>query len=157
MEQIWAWAATVDWGAVTIDIAIPVLAILVPTFIALSLARAERERAEAVRIADVADRAERRAASADREEERRAAAAARQEERRERYRDRRREAAAGGDRGARPTYLDPPVRAGDAGVFADLRGHLGIYRAWVEPDEDHSGDWLALQHTRGMSVWRSAM
>ena len=47
----------------------PVVAILVPTFIALGLARAECERAEAVRRADAADR----------EEERRAAAAAREE------------------------------------------------------------------------------
>jgi|GEM_PF-2439381 len=158
MDQIWVWAGTVDWSAVTIDIAIPVLAILVPTFIALSLARAERARAEAVRRADLTDReVERRAATAARETERRAVAAAREAERRERYRDRRREAGAGVIVALAKLISIHPSDPAMQGELADLRGHLGVYRAWIEPDEDHSGDWLALQHTKGMSLWSSAM
>lgn len=157
VDQIWTWAGTVDWGAVAIDIGIPVAAILVPTFIAIGLAKSERERSEATRRADLADReGERRAARADREAERKAAAAAREDERHERYRERRREAGEGVIVTLAQLISIHPGGQSMQSVLGDLRGHIGVYRAWVEPG-DHSGDWLGLQHGKGMRLWLAAM
>jgi len=41
----WGWAGAVDWGALAIDVLIPVAAILIPTVIAIRLARSERKNA----------------------------------------------------------------------------------------------------------------
>lgn len=147
VDPIWAWAATVDWSALVVDVGIPVAAILVPTLIAVRLARNERERAEE----------DRRAARVEREKERLAAAEARATERLERYRDRRREAGAGVIVSLARLISIYPSDPSMQSVFADFRGHIGVYRAWVEPEEDHSGDWLALQHAKGTWVWSAAM
>jgi hypothetical protein len=40
-----SWAATIDWVALAVDVILPVIAILVPTIIAIALFRAERRTA----------------------------------------------------------------------------------------------------------------
>lgn len=146
VDGFWAWWGTVDWGGVVVDVGIPVAAILVPTFIAIGLARAESRRAED----------DRRAELADREIERRAALADRQEERREVERERQRKAGEGVIIGLASLISLPPDAPGMRDILAEVRGRIAVYRAWIEHG-DLSGDWLALQHGKGMRLFLSAM
>jgi hypothetical protein len=104
------------------DIAIPVAAILVPTAIAIWLARSERKSAE-----------------------------------RSRYLERRTTA-------AEPVILSlaqfislDPVHEPIQAHLRDLRGRIAVYRTTLDTEDALSGDWLALQHERGMFLWWSAM
>lgn len=146
------WLTTVNWGNVAIDIAIPVAAILVPTIIAVRLSRSERRHAEADR------QEERRIALEDRENARRAAIEDRQEERRaaenDRRLERRLEAGAGVIVAVAPLasmQLNQPVQQ----HLWEFRARLAVYRAWISAD-DRSGDWLALRHREGMTLWSEA-
>ncbi|WIE71419.1 hypothetical protein [Curtobacterium sp. MCJR17_020] len=104
------------------DIVIPVAAILVPTAIAIWLARSERKSAE-----------------------------------RSRYLERRTAA-------AEPIILSlaqfislDPVHEPIQAHLRELRGRIAVYRTTLDTEDALSGDWLALQHERGMLLWWSAM
>lgn len=102
------------------DVVIPVAAILIPTVIAIRLARSERHNA-----------------THDRKIERRLQA------------------------GAEVITALAPL----ASIRADqpiqehlwkLRSAIAVYRAWLDRS-DPSGDWLALRHREGMTLWSQAM
>lgn len=150
--ELGTWLTTINWGDVAIDVAIPVAAILIPTIIAVRLSRSERRHAEADR------NDERRVALEDRETARRAAIEDRQEERRaaanDRRLERRLEAGAGVIVAVAPLAsmrLDQPVQQ----HLWKFRAQLAVYRAWISTD-DRSGDWLALRHREGMTLWAEA-
>jgi hypothetical protein len=125
------WLASVDWGQVAVTIAIPVAAIIVPTLIAIRLARAERRDAFET---SQRERSEVLATS---------------------QRERRLEAGASVIVALAPLAslfdLDAPMQ----GHLWDLRARIAVYRAWIEPG-DLSGDWLALRHREGMRLWSEA-
>jgi len=104
------------------DFAIPVAAILVPTAIAVWLARSERKSAE-----------------------------------RSRYLERRTTA-------AEPVILTlaqfislDPVHEPVQAHLRELRGRIAVYRTTLTQEDALSGDWLALQHERGMLLWLTGM
>ncbi|MEV8023647.1 hypothetical protein [Microbacterium sp. NPDC080220] len=131
MDEIWAWAAD-DGLRLLGDIIIPVAAILIPTIIAVRVARRERERAESAAV-------EERAARAADEQRARALAAG------------------GNVISVLASFVSMNPRTIDMhGHLAALRGSIAVYRAWI-PIDDISGDWLALKHTQGMKLWGAAM
>ena len=131
MDEIWAWAAD-DGLRLLGDIIIPVAAILIPTIIAVRVARDERHRAEAAAVEDRATRAA---------DEQRARALA----------------AGGNVITVLAGFVSMNPRTMDMqGHLAALRGSIAVYRAWI-PTGDISGDWLALKHTQGMRLWAAAI
>jgi hypothetical protein len=107
---------------IVVDIAIPVLSILVPTIIAIWLARRERLGGDESR-----------------------------------YLERRRQA-------AEPVILAlaqfvslDPLNEPLQSQLRDLRGRIAVYRASLRPADVLSGDWLALRHSSGMTMWADAV
>lgn len=124
MEDVWKFLCQIDWTGVII----PVFAILIPTIIAIRLARRERSAAREDRIEARADAAK----------------------------ERRLQASEGVIVGLAHLISVDPTNAPMQERLGELRGRIAVYRAWIEPD-DLSGDWLALQHTQGMRLWSIAM
>lgn len=131
VDDFWTWAAD-DGLRVLGDIIIPVAAILIPTTIAVRVARSERERAE---LAAVEDRVARAA------DEQRARALT----------------AGGNVISVLASFVSMNPRTMDMhGHLAALRGSIAVYRAWISMG-DISGDWLALKHTEGLKLWVAAL
>lgn len=113
------------------DIVLPALAILVPTFIALRLARQQREDANKL-------------VQQQREEEIAAKARAR-----------RLDAGAEVVRAFAELVSFDPLGTDMRTILANARGRIAVYRAWA-PRADFSGDWLGLKYNEGMELWRTA-
>ncbi|MDQ1174140.1 hypothetical protein QE430_002447 [Microbacterium testaceum] len=114
------------------DIIIPVGAILIPTGIALRLARRDRQDAAALAQQERADAAasEVRARRLD----------------------------AGGEvvRALAVLVSADPLRSDMQSSLANIRGRIAVYKAWTSGD-DFTGDWLGLKHNEGVRLWQSAL
>lgn len=114
------------------DIIIPAAAILVPTLIAVRLARRERIEAatSAVQQREDASAAELRARRLD----------------------------AGGEvvRAMAVFVNVDPLQMDMRADLANVRGRIAVYKAWTRSG-DVSGDWLGLKYNEGMALFRSAL
>lgn len=124
MHDAWKFLGTIDWAGVVI----PVIAILVPTLIAIRLATRERGAAHDARI----------------------------DARAEAVKERRLRASEGVILGLAHLVSVNPMTSPLQERFGELRGRIAVYRAWIEAG-DLSGDWLALKHKQGFQLLRIAM
>lgn len=130
----------VDVWVVIRDFLIPVLAILVPTLIAVWLARSER-----------------RAAEHDRREE----AALREAEDRRRFERENEERRLRASADVLTSLAHMVSISGTSEPMQDrlrmLRASIAVYRAAVGKDDTLSPDWLSLNHILLMKLWAGAM
>lgn len=126
------WLASLNWLAISATVALPSLAILVPTIISIRLFKAARAAA----LDD------QKVARADVREDQKVA----------------RRLDAGGNviLALAPLASLINVNRDMQPMLWDLRARIAVYRAWITPG-DLSGDWLSLRHREGMRLWFQAM
>lgn len=127
MDAFLDWAAE-DGARWLGDVVIPVFAILVPTLIAVRLAK--RERTES-RLAARSERDD----AADKDE-----------------RSRRLEAGKDVIVALAGMVSFDPLHENVRPILSEIRARIAVYRAW-SPDPDVSGDWLVLKSNEGNLLW----